>query len=256
LPHGPNDLIERLDRFANEFSGVGYESAEIQDFYSKKYWVFSDGIVVRWYRGSQAETVMTEFDAQLDQLSSIALAQGYIMWTDGQTSRGGIGSGWFLEQGTSVVGEALVSAARIQKRIENPFIGVEDFLYQHYLKHPGRDFYSKDADPTPTLFITPCEYTNQVPALDYFMAVLGNIDLSDAQIRQSRSIADEEERQEFLNKTHEENQKAYIAWHRDFVTIGLKHSVADVRKKFEALKQHHNFRVGGFRRVDDSLLIV
>jgi hypothetical protein len=253
--HDAIELAGQLARFAEQFSGKDYEDAATQAFYSKKYWGFSDAIVVCWYAGSNAEATMTEFDAQLDQLSGIALAQSLMMWDHKQLVRGGVGHGWMLEHGTTVVGEALVAAASIEKHIEMPFIGVETSLYERYLKHPGRNFYAESIDPTRTLFVPPCSYTKNYPALDYFMIMLGEIDITPSQMVQAKGLPVGDAREEFREKCFWENRKMYVRWHRDFVTSGLAHHDERVRIKFEALKQHHNFRTQPLYPTDPSMLI-
>jgi len=233
------DLATRLGRFAEQFSGTDFEDRDTHMYFDKKYWAFSDSIVVCWYGGSEAQALMTDFDADLDQLSGIALAQAVIMRNDEQLVRGGVAQGWFLEHEDTVVGDALVTAARIEKTIGTPFIGVEHQLYDHYLNHPVRKHYG--TDPVKTLFIAPCGYTNDMPALDYFMTMLGEIDLSDDQIREAKTLplGDSEN---FRNDCWSENRLSYIKWHRDFIVKGLQHPDEVVRVKYRALKQHHNYR--------------
>jgi hypothetical protein len=241
--HEASSLISRLDHFATQFSSTDFEDTETHRFFDKKYWAFSDSLVVCWYSGSEAQRVMTEFDADLDQLSGIALAQGQMMLTDGQLVRGGIAGGWFVEHGNTVVGAALVKAARIEKEIKMPFIGVEPELYNYYLRHGGRRQYSADSDPAPRLFIAPCQHTNQKPALDYFMVTLDEIDLSDEQIRVANALPSGEERDKFRNRCWQENRRSYAVRHRDLITRGLATPDPSIQQKYGALKQHHNTHV-------------
>ena len=131
-------IVKLLNNFAEQFSGSDIEDADTREFHAKRFWAFSDSIVIRLFEGSKAEQSMTKFDADLDQLSSIALAQFVIMDKHGQLVRGGVAQGWLLESGDTVAGTALVKAARIEKCIEMPFIGVEPELYERYRNEPGR----------------------------------------------------------------------------------------------------------------------
>jgi hypothetical protein len=236
-------LASRIERFAEVVSGADFEDSKTRKFYKKQYWAFSDSIVVCWYFGSNAAKVMTSFDAELSQLSSLAAAQAEIMLTDGQLVRGGLAFGWWLQQRSSVVGDALTCAAGIEKSIQAPFIGVSHDLHQRYLDHPVRGQYSKDADPTRELFIPPCRYTAGMPALDYFMARLNEIDITNKQTREAALIPSGPARDDFRNQCFWENRSSYVRWHRDFVQKGLSHADPKVKKKYRALKQHHNFRV-------------
>lgn len=236
-------LANLLNYFAEQFSGSDIEDADMRDFYAKRFWAFSDSIVVRWLDGSNAQKTMTKFDADLDQLSSIALAQYLIMDSHGQLVRGGVAQGWFLEIGETVLGTALVEAARIEKTIETPFIGVQRELYDRYLEEPGRRHYSEHADPAPRVFIAPCSYTRDLPALDYLSIAHGEIDITDRQRREARAINDEEARFQFENKCWNENRLSFIKWHRDFVSKGLQSSDPRVTNKYDALRQHHDWRV-------------
>lgn len=248
-------LAARLKRFAEQFSGKEVEDADIQAFYAKRYWAFSDSIVIRWFDGSEAQTAMTDFDADLEQLSSIALAQAVIMHDDRQLVRGGIGQGWLLEREDVIVGAALVNAARIEKAIKMPFIGVERELYDYYRKHPVRRTYARDIEPLASLFIDPCEYTCGLPALDYFMTMLGEIDLSARQKLKLREIPPGEARSQFANECWRENRASYVRWHRDFVAQGLQHTKANVREKYSALMRHHNSRTRSlFPNLPDMLV--
>jgi hypothetical protein len=253
--HDAEALVSRLDHFAIQFSGADYEDKEIREFFAKKYWAFSDSLVVCLYGGSDAQKVMTEFDADLDQISSIALAQGHIMWTDGQLVRGGVARGWFAEKGNTVVGSALVKAARIEKEIAAPFIGVELELYEYYVSHQGRRYYAADIDPAPGLFIAPCPYTSNRPALDYFAITLDSVDLTGAQIRATQALPHDERRDEYRNKCWTANRRAYVTWHRDFVTQGLKDPDHRIQKKYEALKAHHNTHVDQLYPGDSTMLV-
>lgn len=248
-------LAAHIETFATLFSGTDFEDLKTQKFYRKKYWAFSDSIVVCWYFGSPAAKAMTSFDAELSQVSGIAIAQAEIMFTHGQLVRGGLAVGWWLEQRSSVVGDALTCAARIEKTIGSPFIGVSHELHKRYLEHPVRSHYSKTADPTRELFIPPSAYTAGLPALDYFMARLNEIDLTNQQIRQAKLIPSGEARDEFRNQCFWDNRSSYVRWHRDFVSGGLKHPDPKVHKKYDALKQHHNFRVRSLYPKDPLMLV-
>ena len=236
-------LARLLSSFAEQFSGSDIEDAEVRAYYAKRFWAFSDSIVVRLFEGSNAQQAMTKFDADLDQLSSIAMAQFVLMDRHGQLVRGGVAQGWLLESDESVVGTALVKAARIEKTIESPFIGVELELYERYLKEPGRRHYSKRLDPAPRVFIPPCAYTCDLPALDYLAVAYSEIDLTNQQRRDAKEIHDPEARDTFQNQRWTENHLSFIRWHRDFVGQGLQGSDPKVVKKYYALCQHHNWRV-------------
>lgn len=253
--HGVTRLLNRLDCFVEQFSAINYEDKESQEFFAKKYWAFSDGIVICWYSGSDAQSTMTEFDADLDQLSGIGAAQAQIMLENRQLVSGGIGSGWIVERNTTVSGTALVEAARIEKKIKMPFIGVEQSLYDFYKNHPGRGFYSKDFDPIPEIFIPPCNYTRNYPALDYLMIGLAQVDLTDSQIRQSKGIAGGEAQQQFRNECWSKNRLSFIEQHKTLVTEGLRHSDREVRDKYDALRRHHNFRVSELYTDSADLLV-
>jgi hypothetical protein len=248
-------LAVRLERFADVFSGSDFEDLKTRKFYRKKSWAFSDSIVVCWYLGSRAAKVMTTFDAELSQLSGLAVAQAEIMLSDRQLVRGGLAIGWWLEQRSSVVGDALTCAASIEKTVQGPFIAVASELHKRYLTHPVRRQYSSEADPTTELFIPPCSYTNGLPALDYFMAHLNEIDITNQERAQARLITEGEKRDAFRNRCFWAHRSSYVGWHRDFVSTGLKHADPKVRQKYDALKQHHNFRVLALYPGDPSMLV-
>jgi|SRR6185312_9511961 len=233
------ELVNKLDEFAEEFT----EEHELDGFYGRKYWIFSDSIVAAWNMRSEAAATMTEFDALLEQLSGIAEAQGMLMLRDHQLVRGGVGRGWLREDKDTVVSSALVKAARLEKCVKNPFIAVEAELYKYFLEHSGRKTYAEDVDPTHTLFIPPADYTNGLPALDYFLITLGEIDLSRAQMLQARDIDPGEKRDDFRSKCWWENRLRYVREHRQFIIGGLGSPATDVRLKYEALREHHNRRV-------------
>lgn len=244
-------LTAKLDRFAREFS----ESHEMAAFFGKKYWAFSDSIVVAWYEKSEAAVVMTPFDAQLHQLSGIAFAQAMSMQQDGQLVRGGIGRGWLLERDETVVGQALVSAARLEKLVKSPFIAVETSLYEHFVGHPGRRMYAPSIDPIPSTFIAPCDYTHHLPALDYLMVALGEMDLSTRQIHQARDIPPGEARDAFMSLSAWNNKLEFVRWHRDFIAKGLETSDKRTLEKYEALRAHHNYRVTSAISDDPALVL-
>lgn len=232
-------LVTKLDGFAAEFT----EECELDGFYGRKYWIFSDSIVAAWSMRSEATATMTEFDALLQQLSGIAAAQGMLMIRDRQLVRGGIGRGWLREDKDTVVSSALVKAARLEKCVINPFIAVESELYTYFVEHNGRETYAESIDPIHTLFIPPSDYTNGLPALDYFLITLGEIDLNRTQTLQARDIDPGEERDNFRSKCWWDNRLRYVQDHRQFIVEGLGSSVADVHLKYEALREHHNRRV-------------
>ena len=244
------DLVKTLDGFADEFT----EERELDGFYGRKYWVFSDSIVAAWNMRSEATATMTEFDALLQQLSSIAAAQGMLMIRDHQLVRGGIGRGWLREDKDTIVSSALVKAARLEKCVINPFIAVEPELYTYFLEHSGRETYAVSIDPIHTLFIPPADYTNGLPALDYFLISLGEIDLSRAQTLQARDINPGEERDNFRSKCWWDNRLRYVRNHRQFIVEGLGSPAEDVRLKYEALREHHNRRVA--EHFEEAALVI
>lgn len=244
-------LTGKLDRFAKEFS----ESHEMADFFGKKYWAFSDSIVVAWYEKSEAAVVMTPFDAQLHQLSGIAVAQAMSMRQDAQLVRGGIGRGWLLERDETVVGQALVTAARLEKLIKAPFIGVENDLYAHFVSHPGRRMYAASIDPIPSTFIAPCDYTNHIPALDYLMVALEEVDLTNKQIMEAKGIPSGDARDEFMSKSAWNNKLEFVRWHRDFIADGLRSTDKRIIEKYDALRAHHNARVSSSLPDDPTLMV-
>lgn len=247
---GANALIKVLKRFAEQFT----ESADTHAFFGRKYWAISDSMVAVWNMKSNAVGVMTEFDAILSQLSGLAFAQGLMMVDDKQLVRGGVARGWFKEIDNTIISPALVDAARIEECIQNPFIGVAKDIYDHFLKHPGRGMYASSIDPMNDLFIPPCAYTNNQPALDYFMVTLGEIDLTTSQILHSRNLSSGDERQDYMNRTHAANVRMYIEQHRHFIVDGLATQTGKVLEKYRALREHHNFRIEG-RFTDETLLI-
>ena len=238
-PEDALKLTAKIKRFASNFSDSGANS----DFYAKKYWAFSDSIVVAWYKGSEAEMEMTEFDANLFELSGVAFAQAMTMYEDSQLVRGGIGAGWLMEDAEAVVGDALVIAARLEKNVSTPFIAVESDLYDYYRSHRGRGNYHESIDPIPELFIPPSEYTNHLPALDYLATAIGEIDLTDADIYKARSIPPGSARDAFHSERAYQNKLNFAIWHRDFVLQGRRSDDPRIKEKYDALGKHHNFRI-------------
>jgi len=247
---GADALIKVLKRFAEKFT----ESADTDAFFGRKYWAISDSMVAVWDMKSAAVDVMTEFDAILSQLSGLAWAQGLIMVDDKQLVRGGLARGWFKEIDNTIVSPALVDAARIEERIQSPFIGVAQNIYDYFLQHSGRRMYASSIDPMNDLFIPPCAYTNGLPALDYFMVMIGEIDLTNDQITHSRTLPSETDRQNYRNKAHAANVRMYIEQHRQFIVDGLTTQTSKVLEKYQALREHHNFRIDGLF-ADKTLLI-
>ena len=247
---GADALIKVLKRFAEQFT----ESADTHAFFGRKYWVISDSMVAVWDMKSAAVGVMTEFDAILSQLSGLASAQGLMMVDDKQLVRGGVARGWFKEIDNTIVSPALVDAARIEERIQSPFIGVAQDIYDYFLHHPGRRMYASSIDPMNDLFIPPCAYTNNSPALDYFMVMIGEIDLTTAQIVHSRTLPSGTDRQDYMNKAYAANVRVYIEQHRQFIVNGLATQTGKVLEKYHALREHHNFRIND-RFTDKTLLI-
>jgi hypothetical protein len=221
---GADAVIKVLKRFAENFT----ESTDTHAFFGRKYWAFSDSMVAVWDMKSAAVDVMTEFDAILSQLSGLASAQGLMMVDDKQLVRGGLARGWFKEIDNTIISPALVDAARIEERIQSPFMN--------------------------DLFIPPCAYTNGLPALDYFMVTLGEIDLTNAQITHSSTLPSGNDRQDYMNKAHAANERLYIEQHRQFIVDGLATQTDKVLEKYHALREHHNFRING-HFTDKTLLI-
>jgi len=60
-------------------TSAGHEDKEIRAFYGKHFWAFSDSVVVLLEVGSEAEQLMSSFDARLDQLTDVARAQGLLI---------------------------------------------------------------------------------------------------------------------------------------------------------------------------------
>jgi hypothetical protein len=247
---GADAVIKVLKRFAENFT----ESTDTHAFFGRKYWAFSDSMVAVWDMKSAAVDVMTEFDAILSQLSGLASAQGLMMVDDKQLVRGGLARGWFKEIDNTIISPALVDAARIEERIQSPFIGVAHDIYDYFLQHPGRRMYASSIDPMNDLFIPPCAYTNGLPALDYFMVTLGEIDLTNAQITHSSTLPSGNDRQDYMNKAHAANERLYIEQHRQFIVDGLATQTDKVLEKYHALREHHNFRING-HFTDKTLLI-
>lgn len=244
-------LVNVLKRFADEFT----ESNQTHGFFGRKYWAISDSMIAVWDMSSPAAKVMGEFDAILSQLSGLAFAQGRLMITDKQLVRGGVGRGWFKEVDDTVVSPALVQAAGIEKKIESPFIGVSPELVEYFNAHRGRTAYAPSIDPMADLFIPPSAYTNSLPALDYFLITLNEINLSDQDIRAAKDVPPGKERDRFRDQRAWENQKRYVREHRDFITAGLASKTGRVREKYAALREHHNFRVLGYFKEPGEFLI-
>ena len=247
---GADELIKVLKRFAKHFT----EPVDSHAFFGRKYWAISDSMVAVWDMKSDAVTVMTQFDAILSQLSGLASAQGLMMVNDRQLVRGGVARGWFKEIDNTIISPALVDAARIEECIQNPFIGVAKDIYDYFLELPERGMYSSEIDPMNHLFIPPCAYTNNLPALDYFMVTIGEIDLTSAQTIHARTLPSGTDRQDYMNKAHAANVRTYIEQHRQFIVDGLGTETGKVRERYLALREHHNFRIED-RFTDKGLLI-
>jgi class 3 adenylate cyclase len=237
-------LAETLARYGGEMTCEQVEDDEVRKFYGKRFWAFSDSVVVLMAMGSDAEMSMSSFDARLDQLSSMALAQG-TLFMQGQLMRGGISEGWMFIKDNIVLGSALAEAARLEKHVKNPFIAISHDLYRDFCNSPSRNWYAKELDPVNEVLIAPCEYTKGNPALDYFTVCFRNIDLSDQDLLafRDRGLSSQHADWDRLASEHVfANKRRFVLEHRARIVNGMNHADPSVAAKYAALKHYHNDR--------------
>ena len=208
---------------------------------------FSDCVVI----AVSIETEMVKIEGAFDVLGSeiwdIAISQSRCT-LGGHFLRGGIDVGsWYYDRSKDVlVSPAMVNAYKLERdRASYPVIAVSDQLYYLLRDHPGRKFYSKDADPFPDQFASfkHPKSGKRIRFINYLRLVAPSLDWQyDKATRDAymKAPLHSDERDRIMQDGYMRNLSGFFERHKSMILSASRGTRGAVREKYKFLALYHN----------------
>jgi hypothetical protein len=187
------------------------------------------------------------FDVLGSEIWDIAISQSRCT-LGGHFLRGGIDVGpWYYDRAKDVlVSPAMVKAYKIERdQACYPVIAVSDQLYYLLRDHPGRKFYSKDADPFPDQFgsFKHPKSGKRIRFINYLRLVAPSLDWQyDKATRDAymKAPLDSDERDRIMQNGYMRNLSDFFERHKAMILSASRGTRGAVRQKYKFLAQYHN----------------
>ncbi|EOX3183657.1 TPA: hypothetical protein ACJIPG_000393 [Escherichia coli] len=142
------DISLAIKKIQDEFDFQTNEPliVEEQKLNKKTILAFSDCIVINIPLQSEGTKYSGTFDPVVSELTNFAVAQGRCV-LDSLFIRGGVDSGWWYNQGHTLISQSMVGAVRREESARVPVIALSEGLYNYIKNHEDRKSLAKNIDP-------------------------------------------------------------------------------------------------------------
>lgn len=212
----------------------------------KKVLAFSDCIVISLDFQAPIIKTMGTFDSMLSQLNLIALSQAIFICDKRVFLRGGVDIGPWYSKRDILISPALAKAYDLEREITYPVIAVTKLAYNFFKKHPHRNWYAKDIDPTKIFKKLKKRDGRYTYFLDYLWVGYAASDgwYSEDDLQRYKTEKKDDKKQEILTNSYKMSQKTFLINHKNAVTQGLQSTYSkqneNIKDKYEWLKKYHN----------------
>ena len=236
-----------------EYRSTRKSTNEVHNILDKTVLAFSDCVVLAVSLETEMVKVEGAFDVLGSEIWDIAISQSRST-LGGHFLRGGIAVGsWYYHRAKDLlVSPAMVKAYKEERdRACYPVIAVSNELYYLLRDHPGRKFYSKDADPFPDQFSSfkHPKSGKQVRFINYLRLVAPSLDWQyDKASRDAymRSPPGSDERDRIMQDGYMRNLSDFFEHHKSMIVSACRGTKGAVREKYEFLAQYHNTELKRF----------
>lgn len=230
-----------------EYRSTKKSTNEVHSILDKTVLAFSDCVVIAVSLETEMVKVEGAFDVLGSEIWDIAISQSRCT-LGGHFLRGAIDIGsWYYDKAKDLlVSPAMVRAYKGERdRACYPVIAVSDPLYDLLRSHPGRKFYSKDADPFPDQFsyFKHPKSGKRIRFINYLRLVAPSLDWQydkatrDAYMKASQ---DSDERDRIMQDGYMRNLSDFFARHKSMIVSACCGTRGAVREKYKFLAQYHN----------------
>lgn len=257
------DIKKLVQRIQSEFDFDTKDSLtkEVHSIYNKTILAFSDCVVVNIPLQSKATEYEGTFDPIMSELAGFAYAQGACA-QDKLFLRGGLDIGWWHQSGSTLISQSMVRAYKAEAKANVPVIALTNDLYNFFVNHKHRQFYSSDYDPVKRILrkYEEGEGDNRIEFwyLDYISICVESIgwQRSKEQLHAYRS-ASPEEKGKIMNQGYRENIDYWLEHHaRNIEAAYTNASNEKVKGKYEWLSEYHNEIAATFTNTKDCICTV
>lgn len=232
----------KLIRSAFDHKSRDEATQDVQRMLNKKIFAFSDCVVI---------SIPTEAEYTRDEGTFDTFGMELVKFAWGQAScalkgyflRGGVDLGIWHSQRDIIVSPALVAAYRQEQFSEFPIISVTPAAFRHFRDHPHRKFYSKDADPFPSMFRTAKNSQGKtIRYLDYIEITLGSLNWQQGRESIERyKAAGGEEKSRIMEDGYRKNVEEWLTAHRRAILASHRSArIEKIRRKYRFLAEYHN----------------
>lgn len=258
-----DDITKNIEivQTAFDFETEDSLTKEINESHKKTILAFSDCIVINIPLQSDATKYQGTFDPIMSELVGFAYAQGQCVQKN-LFLRGGLDIGWWYQAKSTLVSQSMVRAYRSEGGANVPVIALTDELYEFFVNHKHREYYSPNFDPVHRFlrkYESECEgIKTEFWYLDYISICAESIgwQRSEQQIHEYRAaLLDEKEK--IINQSYRENCERWFQQHARCIETAHSSAVkASVKSKYEWLSRYHNEIAPKFTRVATCLCVV
>ncbi|WP_429242170.1 hypothetical protein [Luteibacter sp. 621] len=246
-----DDLVrtrDRINRVRNQFDFEPRDDMllDLHSMYDKRVLAFSDSVIAYFPLRSKAMEMQGDFDPVFSELAGFAEAQGACVLGNGDFVRGGVELGWWFQDGTTLVSDALVEAHGLETRADVPVIAIGERLYEHARSHRDRQAYATEIDPVDTAFRRYEGIYKGQPTrfyyLDYIRICLDSIDALEtrADVERYKAAAPGPARQAILDTSHRARLLEWLTCHATQIKHAHETAPIVAQSKYVWLADYHN----------------
>lgn len=226
----------------------------------KQVLAFSDCIVTSVSVNTYFAREQGLFDTLGSEIWDMAYAQIQCIW-QGYFLRGGVDIGFWYHNKGLLVSPALVTAYKEEHhRASYPVIAISNRLYALLRDHPGRKFYSKDADPLPDQFSSfKHPEKGRVWFLNYLRQMAKSLDWQYDRATYEAYMAaprESEERGKIMSDGYQRNLVDFFERHKDLIVSAYNAGDDKVKAKYRFLADYHNREARLFLRKRRDIQII
>jgi len=224
-----------------DFESKDEQISELQKSHKKTVLAFSDCVIINVPLQSEATEYSGTFDPLMNELVGFAYTQGSCV-LNSIFLRGGVETGWWLQEGSTLMSQSLVDSVKRESSADVPVIALCETIYKYFSDHDHRKFYSEDDDPIKSMFREYKTDDDSFFYIDYISICLRSLDWHRSRSQLNKYQASSpEEKDEIVTSGHRDNVDDWLCEHARNIEEAYKIAPnKKVKYKYQWLSNYHN----------------